>query len=209
MKTHKLSFIFLFFGFLSSGCVNLLPEAGPAPTKIVLEPDYTQIEKSPLKTPLSLAIGELTSAHEFNTQRVCVFKNENGIILSDYFAGLEYTNRLPKLLERALMRAHEESATFESVGLQVEQFKRDYILEGDIRAFNVIYAQEGDEVEISLNLKWLRVKGKRTIAQKTFTKRIPLNRRDVISVTKALEQTTLAILQDVTKTSREIALARK
>jgi len=131
-----------------NGCISLLPEAGPPPAQITLEP---QAPASHLASSKTLQIEDPSSPINFNGTKIVIRKtNEAGLSVFTFAQEQEWTETLPKMMQRALLD-HLKTPAWPGVVSEAKTIVPDYKLSIDIRKFNIVLA-EGVEVSVNLTL---------------------------------------------------------
>ena len=118
----------------------------------------------------------------------------------DFYANASWQDRVPFLVQSALIEAFEASGRIPAVGRDTDGLKSDYLLETDIRDFQARYdaADTPPTVVIRIAAKLIAVRG-RTIAQSaTATAEVSAQQNNVPSVVEAFNQAMAQALKQIT-----------
>jgi cholesterol transport system auxiliary component len=150
-----------------SGCLQLLPDAGPQPLRMDLSPVLTtpQVENTKLG---SLKLILPTAPDSLDSLRISIIRSNEGITVADYLAGVEWRERLPVLVQQRLLEALSPTGCFTALGLQADKFNADYILQIHIHHFEIEQKQEVFTAHLEITATLLRRQHDTLIQQKTF-----------------------------------------
>ncbi len=144
-----------------SACSGIIgpPEAPPL---YVLKPALPPAGAG-RRVPWQMSIALPEAPDSLDTSRI-VLVHENAQM--DFYADASWQDRVPFLVQSALIEAFEGSGRITAVGRDTEGLKSDYILETDIRDFQARYdaAEAPPTVVVRIAAKLIAVRG-RTIAQ--------------------------------------------
>lgn len=149
------------------GCVSLLPAPAPAPKLVSFS-----IPKSAhnLHSSKSLTIDEPTTSILYDSQRIILQKRDtSGLVNYAVAQDLEWTERLPKLLQRSLA-SYLKSPSFPAIHSETKTFPSDYKLLTDIEKFHI---QSPGAVEVALNMTLVDVNHNSVVATKSFSYTLP------------------------------------
>lgn len=90
------------------------------------------------KVPWHLSVGLPTATDYLDRSRIALMQPDTSV---DYYAGAQWTDHLPVLVQEALIEAFEDSGRIEGVAAESDGFKADYVLEMDLRDFQARYDQ--------------------------------------------------------------------
>jgi cholesterol transport system auxiliary component len=109
-----------------------------------------------------------------DTQRIAVSKSPVSL---DYLADGEWVDRAPGLLQSALIEAFENSKAVGGVGAQVLGLRADFVIESDLRHFEVAFdsqpgkAEGGATVSVALAVKLVKVPEHKIVARTLISAR--------------------------------------
>jgi cholesterol transport system auxiliary component len=123
-------------GLALAGCGGLI---GPpeAPRLYVLKPALPQATQG-TKVDWALSIALPDASAGLDTDRIAISRPPAGM---DYYADAAWPDRLPALVQSALLQAFEDSGRIEAVALDTDAAHADYILSTDLRDFEARYDQ--------------------------------------------------------------------
>lgn len=117
-----------------SACSGLIGPPEPAPL-YMLKPTIPPASGGPRAAwQLSIALPEVPDS--LDTDRIALVQPGNVL---DYYADASWNDRLPFLVQSALLDAFDQSGRISGVGRDTDGLKSDYILETDIRDFQAWY----------------------------------------------------------------------
>lgn len=188
MKTLGILFLTGLWTVFLTGCVSVLPEE-PAPSrKIVLVPHLSQkIEGNNIAG--TLIVEKPLMLESLDSTRIKIILQDNaGVALSDFIAGIEWSDRLPNLLQEALITLSEKTEKFAAVGKGEENFKAAYRLQVTITNFEVIKdTGQPMRVFVGFSAKLIHPVQRKVITQKTFSQEIFLKKDSLKEIVKAFE----------------------
>jgi len=146
---------------LSACGSNLIgpPDAGPI---YPLRPGFTPAPAGAAKVNWSLAILRPDVPGGLDSDRIALLQPDGSM---DYYAKATYPDRLPALVQRALLEGFEASGQIEAVAREEDALHADYNLLVEVRDCQAVYAtQDGiPSVVVTLNAKLATAHGRRII----------------------------------------------
>jgi len=123
--------------FALAGCSDLIGPSS-APVQLYgLKPSGGAPTTGP-KVPWHLSVGVPTATDYLDRSRIALMQPDTSV---DYYAGAQWTDHLPVLVQEALIEAFEDSGRIDGVAAESDGFKADYVLEMDLRDFQARYDQ--------------------------------------------------------------------
>lgn len=161
-----------------AGCAKLLTEP-PRPLYRLTAP--TDFPATLRHVPVQLVVATPFAPGALDTQRIALARSPVSL---DYLADGDWTDRAPNLLQTALIEAFENSHAVAGVGPQALSLRADFVIESDLRHFEVVYAaQPGDSqaaaaegkpvVAVALALKLVKIPEHKILAQTLVSAREP------------------------------------
>lgn len=158
-----------------TGCGSLgLGPTDPDQTIYLLEP------KSPTpSTPaagsaaaFALAVAIPGALESLDTRRIALVKPDGTL---DYYASASWPDRLPLLVQSALISAFQASGRVPLVSRIQDAMFADYVLTADIRDCAAHYTAEGaaPQVTVTLNFQAVVARGRKIVAGGTVTQSAP------------------------------------
>jgi cholesterol transport system auxiliary component len=120
-------------------------------------------------SPRQLVVSEPVTSAAFDSDRIVVRPHANQIA---YLSGVQWSDRLPTLVQTRLIEALESAQIVRSVGRPSERLAADVTLECEIRAFEVDVESNAATVELSVKL--VSPQTGRLIAANVFSAHAPV-----------------------------------
>lgn len=117
------------------GLSNLI---GPpeAPRMYVLRPTTGDVHGP--RVSWALAVEGPDAASNLDSDRIAISRSAN---TEDYYANAAWPDKLPRVVQNALVQAFEKSGRIDQVADDTSSVHSDYILQTEIRSFEARYAQ--------------------------------------------------------------------
>ncbi|HEU0157333.1 MAG TPA: ABC-type transport auxiliary lipoprotein family protein [Stellaceae bacterium] len=168
-----------------SGCASLF--VSPPPKYLFrLTPKSTWPPNLPHRTAQLLIDLPLT-APGLDNKRIALTRSP---ILIDYFADAEWTDRVPVLVKTALLTSFENSGGITALDRESLGLRADYILAAEIRHFEAEYrgaANGPPNVWVAIDVKLVRMLGRKVIAQQLFEAHVPAGANDLPAIVTAFD----------------------
>jgi cholesterol transport system auxiliary component len=177
-----------------AGCAQLLGVA--APGKLYrLTPKSTYPQNLP-RLSRQLLIDVPISTAGLDTTRIALSRSAVSI---DYFADSEWTDRVPLLVQTALLQSFENSKTVTAIDRESIGLRADFILRTEIRHFEAVYGSPdgAPEVWVAINARLVDSPQRRIAAQASFDRRVPAVATDVPSVVLAFDEALGGVMKDI------------
>lgn len=166
---------------VAGGCTRLL--TGPAPDLYRLPAaDAFPAGLPHVSVQLLVAVPEAPAG--LDTRRIALSRSP---ISLDYFADSEWTDRVPTLVQTALIESFENSHTITAVGRDSIGLHADFILKSEIRRFEADYGAAGGPPTVWLKvvLQLVRMPAGEIIADTTLAARKPARANTVPDIVTA------------------------
>lgn len=177
-----------------AGCGNLI---GPPPASpiYVLDAGATPVAAA-TKTGWSLAIMRPGAPAALDSERIALVQPD---AMMDYYADAVLPDRLPDLVQTALLEAFEKSGALSGVSRETDAMHADYDLFVDIRDFALHYSvRDGvPEAVVTLAARLATARGRAETASSTFTQRAPASANSVAAAVAALGQALGAAVRQI------------
>ena len=148
-----------------AGCGGL--PLGNAPPKL-----YTLTPKSSFNPDLpmvdwQLAIDQPTSPAALSTSRIAVARGPHTI---DYYAGAQWIDDAPHMVQRLMIESFENSKRIVGVGRQSVSLRSDFVLRVELREFQAQYDENGDAptINVRIGVKLVGLPERRIVASTTI-----------------------------------------
>jgi cholesterol transport system auxiliary component len=174
-------------------CSNLIGPPAAAPL-YMLRPKVPSAAGRTVPWQISVMLPE--APQSLDTDRIALVQPGD---VMDYYANAAWQDRLPFLVQQALIEAFEANSRITAVGRDTDVLRSDYILQTDIRDFQAEYAVADTpptaQVRIAAKLIAART---RTITQIiTATKDVPTTQNSIPAATQAMNEALGSVLQQI------------
>ena len=190
-----------------TGCASLLG-LGPAPHlyRVTLKSTY------PVNLPhLSgqLLVDVPSAPAGLDTARIALSRSAVSI---DYFADSEWIDRVPLMVQTALLDSFENSKAITAIDRESIGLRADLILRTDIRHFEALYdSREGPpEVWIAISARLVEPSGRDVVAHASFERRKQAQGSDIPQIVLAFDEALGGVMEEIVLwTVRNPALSGK
>lgn len=136
---------------LLAGCSDLIGPTSAPQQLYVLRPSGGASVAGP-KVDFSLVVSTSTASQHLGSARISLVQPNSAL---DVYANSAWTDRLPNLVQAALVEAFENSGRIAAVAGDDEGFHSDFFLEAEIRDFEAHY-----DVADGIPTAWVRIAAK-------------------------------------------------
>jgi len=190
-----------------TGCARLLG-LGPAPHL------YRVTSQSTYPASLPHASGQLLVDVPFapaglDTAQIALSRSAVSI---DYFADSEWIDRVPLMVQTALLDSFENSKAITAIDRESIGLRADLILRTDIRHFEAVYdSREGPpEVWIAISARLVEPSGRDVVAHASFERRKQAQGSDIPQIVLAFDEALGGVMEEIVLwTVRNPALSRR
>jgi cholesterol transport system auxiliary component len=192
-----------------AGCSGLF--GGGSPTHLYrVTPKSTYPPNLPHPS-VQLLIDLPLSPAGLDTARIALTRSAVSI---DYFADAEWTDRVPLLVQTALVQSFENSRTITAIDRESVGLRADFILKPEIRHFEAVYdsANGPPEVWVEINVRLVNPSDREVVAQTSEEQRRRASANDVPSIIMAFDDALGTVMKDIvvwTVTSPALAKKRR
>ena len=148
-----------------SSSLGLAPSAPPV--AYTLRPAQT-MNTGPQRAEWQLLVEEPSSASRFDTTRIALSLGSR----LDYYADVAWADRLPVLVQRALVESFEKSGRLQSVAADAAGVRGDFSLKIDLREFQANYPTGNTnippEVKVRMAAKLVEPQKREVVASENF-----------------------------------------
>ena len=171
-------------GLALAGCSGLL---GPseAPKLYVLRPKLAAAVAG-AKVPWALSIAAPDANSGLDSERIAIVRPPASL---DYYANAAWSDRLPALLQDALVDAFEASGRIDAISRDTDGAHADYILTVDVRDFEARYDQPDGvpTAVVRLGAKLLSALKRDIVARFDAAEEVPATLNSVDATVEALD----------------------
>ena len=183
--------------FVVCGAMSLLAACGgmggKASQLYVLNPSI-DVKTDAESSPKQLAISMPSAPAYLDTTRIALSRSTT---TTDYFAGSDWTDRVPVLVQDLMVKSFEKSGKVKAVFRDSGMFKADYGLQTEIRNFEAQYAGSSGapKVAVSFDVKLIKQPERDIVASYTAEKTVQAGANNLDSIVGAFNQALGAVLQ--------------
>ncbi len=177
-----------------SGCSGL-PIAGPAPKLYTLSPKSSFPADLPV-VDRQLGIDRPTSPAGLATTRIAAARGPYAI---DYFAGAQWIDDAPNMVQRLLIESFENSKRIVGVGPESVSLRSDFVLRVELREFQAEYAagSEVPTINVRINVKLVRMPQRHIFASATMERVLPSQDNRMSSIIATFDEALGKVLRDI------------
>lgn len=177
-----------------AGCSGL-PLGGPPPQLYTLSPKSTFPPDLP-SVDWQLGIDQPTSPAGLATTRIAVARGPHSI---DYYAGVQWIDDAPNMVQRLLIESFENSRRIVGVGRESISLRSDFVLQMELREFQAHYANgvEAPTINVRLSVKLVRMPQRHIVAAATMERLLPSPDNRMSSIIETFDQALGKVLRDI------------
>jgi cholesterol transport system auxiliary component len=171
-------------------------------TIYVLQPTLQPAPQSATPVNWALAVDIPTALDSIDSRRITLIKSDGTM---DYYANAEFPDRVPMLVQTALVAAFEDSGRVPSVGRTQDALHADYELGVEVRDFSAHYDSEDKDgkpggvpkVTISLICQMSTAHGRKIVANFSASQSADASENSTAAVVKAMSTALTAAVQQI------------
>ena len=177
-----------------TGCASLLG-LGPAPHLYRVTPKSTYPANLPHPSVQILVDVPLAPAG-LDTTRIAL---SHSAVSIDYFADSEWTDRLPQLVQTALLESFENSRAITAIDRESIGLRADFILKTEIRHFEALYDSPNGPpvVWVAIITRLVAPSGREIVAQSSFERREQASANEIPRIVVAFDEALGAVINDI------------
>ena len=177
-----------------AGCGGLFGGSSPAQLYRVT-PVHTFPPGLP-HLPVQVLIDEPLAPAGLDTTRIALSRSAVSI---EYFADSEWTDRIPLLLQTALLQTFEDSGAMRAIDRESANLRADFILDPEIRHFEAVYdsANGAPEARVSINIRLVDPIGRDIVAQASLEDRRRASANDVPAIIWAFNEALGEVMKEI------------
>jgi cholesterol transport system auxiliary component len=178
----------------SAGCASLLGLA-PSPHLYRVTPKSNYPANLP-HLPTQILIDVPLAPAGLDSPRIALSRSAVSI---DYFADSEWTERVPLLVQTALLDSFENSGTIAAIDRESIGLRADFILKSEIRHFEALYdtPKGAPEVWVAIIARLANPAGRNIVAHASFERRERAAANDIGHVVLAFDEALGAVMADI------------
>jgi cholesterol transport system auxiliary component len=181
-------------GFLLAGCASVLG-LPPPPHLYRLTPRRTYPANLP-RLPAQILIDVPLAPAGLDSPRIALSRSAVSI---DYFADSEWTDRVPLLVQTALLQSFENSGAIAAIDREAVGLRADFILKTEIRHFEAVYASPNaaPEVWVAIIARLVNSTGRNIVAHASFERRERAAANDIGRIVLAFDEALGAVMAEI------------
>lgn len=177
------------------GACGIIPTPRPAPQLYTLSPKSTfKSDFAPVDWQLGVEAPSAPAG--LASARIAVTRKP---LTLEYFAGAQWIDDAPAMVQRLLIESFENSKRIVGVGRLAVALRSDYVLQPELREFQAEYRDgaAAPKIRVRINAKLIKMPERRIIASETFERIVdaPDNRMPVI--VKTFDQALGKVMRDL------------
>ncbi|MDR3526273.1 MAG: ABC-type transport auxiliary lipoprotein family protein [Rhizomicrobium sp.] len=155
-------------GLVVAGCADIVGPP-PAPKLYVLEPKFAAVPGAAVAWALSVQAPDSTAG--LDSERIVIARPPAGL---DFYANAAWSDRVPMLVQSALVEAFERSGRIASVAQDSAGTRTDLILNTNLRDFEARYdAGEGAPLAVvRLGARLIEARSRRIVGTTEISKEV-------------------------------------
>jgi cholesterol transport system auxiliary component len=191
---------------LVAGCGGLLPK--PPERQLYRLSTIAALRTSVPRVPAQLLVATPTSLSAFDTARIALSRSA---ITLEYFADAEWADRVPFVVQAALIEAFEKSQVFSGISSESSGLQADFVLATEIRDFAAIYDSPNGppRVRVQLNAELVRMPGRKILAETVATGEAAGAGNDIPAIVQAFSGALGAAADDLVTWTAGAALSAR
>jgi cholesterol transport system auxiliary component len=159
--------------------------------------------------PVQILIDEPLAPAGLDTTRIAVSRSAVSI---EYFADSEWTDRVPLMVQAALLESFEDSKALSAINRESVGLHADFILKTEIRHFEALYdsPDQAPEVWVTIIARLVNPSGRDIVSQASFERRVRTEINDVPRIVLAFQEALEGVMEEIVVwTARNPALSPK
>jgi len=167
-----------------AGCGGLLSDA-PKRELYRVSPQFRFAAGLP-RVAAQLLVAVPTAPGALDTARIALSRSPESL---NYFADAEWTDRVPFLVQAALVEGFEKSTAVPAVGTESGGLRADFVLETAIGNFEAVYASPNGppRILVRLNAKLVRMPDRKIVGQVSVSREANAAVNSVPDIVRAFE----------------------
>jgi cholesterol transport system auxiliary component len=183
-----------------AACGSLSKLVGPpdAPQIYALRPAVPAAQPGGSKVSWALAILKPDASSNLDTSRIALARSDTQL---DYYANAVWPDRLPDLVQTALLAGFEASGRIDAVSREEDSLQSDYELSTDLRDFEARYSTPdgAPNVAVTIIAHMADARSRKIVANLTVTLTQPATANSVDSVVQAFAATLAKAVDQITQ----------
>ncbi len=179
---------------------GIIPTPSPAPELYTLSPKSTFPEGPAVKW--QLGIETPTAPAGLRSARIAVTRDP---LTLEYYAGAQWVDDAPAMVQRLLIESFENSGRIVGVGRLAVALRSDYVLQPELREFQAEYGgAAAPTVRVRVNAKLIKMPERHIVASRTFERTIESPDNRMPSIVKTFDQALGKVMRDLVVWTLEV-----
>ncbi|MEO1065751.1 MAG: ABC-type transport auxiliary lipoprotein family protein [Pseudomonadota bacterium] len=175
-----------------ASCAIVAPPPAPDVYNLTIDDGFQSVSGG---TRSQLLITEPKVLSSLDNNRIVIKPNPSQIA---FFGGVEWADRVPRLVQLHLSRAFSTTGKARAVGLPGDGLIIDHQLLFDLRAFQIEQTGSSFEAVVEIAVRILNDRNGRVIATETFSSSVPTS-DDPVAAVNALNEAMNAVADDLVR----------
>jgi cholesterol transport system auxiliary component len=188
-----------------AGCGGLF--GGSSPAQLYRVTPVHNFPPGLPRPPVQVLIDEPLAPAGLDTTRIALSRSAVSI---EYFADSEWTDRVPLMVQTALLESFEDSKALSAINRESVGLHADFILKTEIRHFEALYdsPDQAPEVWVTIIARLVNPSGRDIVFQASFERRVRAKINDVPQIVLAFQEALEGVMEEIVVwTARNPALS--
>ena len=146
--------------------------------------------------PVQVLIDEPLAPAGLDTTRIALSRSAVSI---EYFADSEWTDRVPLMVQTALLESFEDSKVLTAINRESLGFHADFILKTEIRHFEALYESPNGapDVWVAIIARLVNLSGRDIVAQASFERHERATANEIPQIVLAFDEALGGVMEDI------------
>ena len=146
--------------------------------------------------PVQLLIDEPLAPAGLDTTRIALSRSAVSI---EYFADSEWTDRVPLMVQTALLESFEDSKALSAINRESLGLHADFILKTEIRHFEALYdsPNQAPAAWVAIITRLVNPSGRDIVSQASFERRVRAETNDVPQIVLAFQEALEGVIEEI------------
>ena len=146
--------------------------------------------------PVQVLIDEPLAPAGLDTTRIALGRSAVSI---EYFADSEWTDRVPLMVQTALLESFEDSKALSAINRESLGLHADFILKTEIRHFEALYdsPNQAPQVWVAIITRLVNPSGRDIVSEDSFERRVRAETNDVPQIVLAFDEALEGVMEDI------------
>ena len=187
VRTGRRVLLVLAAGLLAAGCTS-----SSSPTTFDLTAPTQGLRASGLSG--QVVVAEPVTVQPLEAERIIV-RDASGAV--SFLGGGQWADRLPRLVQARLIQTFENGSRLKAVSRPGDRIQADYLLNTELRAFQI--AAPANEALVEISARLVNDRSGRIVRSRVFSARVPVGSLDAANAAQALDRALSSVLVDMVR----------